>query len=88
MSFHKIFGSTLSYNLCFQSPIVRMEEETQKKNQDTFICAVCLVCFLPKSTYSITNNISPLPNKFFCAKKCETAASVSRVSQKTSGGTL
>ena len=33
MSFHTNFGSTLSYNLCFQSPKVRMEEETQKKNQ-------------------------------------------------------
>ena len=37
MSFHTIFGLTLSYNLCFQSPIVRMEEETQKKNQKTHL---------------------------------------------------
>ena len=36
MSFHTIFGSTLSYNLRFQSPTVRMEGENLKNNQDTF----------------------------------------------------
>ena len=40
MSFHTIFGSTLSYNLCFQDPRLGMQEYPKDKSRIIYLCII------------------------------------------------